>query len=245
LPDPDGDAREEISLTRSGPRVLVLFMSDAATAPSPTAQPTPAEPDKNTRSGRLLGLIYRLIDYGKELATTVRHRVQTEPFFAVCHFGTSDLAQILASISRGLHLASALEARVLRNAGRLDTVGRATGAASPRKPRLAAPATPPADETDRVLARMPTPARIAAEIRKRSIGAVLADICRDLGITPSHPLWEEVHIAMLHHGGNYVRLFFDVLKRAMPQPTRTGSPPPAGLRGPALQFSAPAATGPP
>jgi hypothetical protein len=45
---------------------------------------------------------------------------------------------------------------------------------------------------------------------------VLADICRDLGIPPSHPLWDELHRAINEYGGNFCRLYFDWLEQAFP-----------------------------
>jgi hypothetical protein len=30
--------------------------------------------------------------------------------------------------------------------------------------------------------------------------------CRDLGIMPSHPLWRELQIAVIRHGGSLARL---------------------------------------
>ena len=54
-------------------------MSSAATAPDATQPPAA---DKPTRSGRLLGLLHKLIDYGKELAGTIRRRAITDPTFA-------------------------------------------------------------------------------------------------------------------------------------------------------------------
>ncbi len=143
-------------------------MSAAASTPTPTTEPS--------RSGRLLDLVHKLIDYGRELAGTIRRRTATDPIFAKCCFGTTVLALIFSRISRGLHRANALEARVLRRATHLDAgpaPGRARSAAR-------APAAPPTAEADPRLARLPTPARIAAEVRGRPIGAVIADICRDL-----------------------------------------------------------------
>ena len=88
----------------------------AATAPQSTSQPDPPP----SRSGRLLSLIRKLIDYGTALAATVRQRVASDPIFARTGFGTADLAVIFARIVHGLHLARALEARVLRRAAWLD-----------------------------------------------------------------------------------------------------------------------------
>jgi hypothetical protein len=45
-------------------------MSAAASVPDPTTQPS--------RSARLLDLVRKLIDYGKELATTLRERASSD-----------------------------------------------------------------------------------------------------------------------------------------------------------------------
>ena len=96
----------------------------SAAAETPATEPSP--------SGRLLGLVRKLIDYGRELAATIRQRTTTDPIFARCRFGTTDLAQIFVCIARGLQLANALEARVLRSAAQLDA-GPAPGRNSIRR----------------------------------------------------------------------------------------------------------------
>jgi hypothetical protein len=63
-----------------------------AQAPTPTTEPS--------RSGRLLNLVRKLIDYGGELAATIRQRTATDPIFAIACFGTTDLALILARPAR-------------------------------------------------------------------------------------------------------------------------------------------------
>jgi hypothetical protein len=65
---------------------------------------------------------------------------------------------------------------------------------------------------------MPTPEQIAAQVRRRPIGAVIADICRDLGITPSHKLWRTLQSAIIRYRGNYTRLIIDMLDRVFPLP---------------------------
>jgi hypothetical protein len=60
---------------------------------------------------------------------------------------------------------------------------------------------------------MPTPDEIAEAARHRPIGAVIADICRDLGITQSHPLWGEVMMVVTEFGGNLVTLVEDIVDR--------------------------------
>ena len=107
-------------------------------------------------------------------------------------FGTSDLALILARIAQGLHRAGLLEEKIARTAARLDAEPQPKPAPSPRAPRAlpceAQPPSPrraqpqqPADAAS-LLANLPTPDQIAAKVRRQPIGAVLADICRDLGI---------------------------------------------------------------
>jgi hypothetical protein len=207
-------------------------MSAAAEPPDPPTQPS--------RSGRLLELVHKLIDYGKELAATIRQRAFTDPTSVICCFGTADIALILARISRGLHRADALEAKIVRSADRLDASPPA--APSQPRPRAARPAAAPATgEADPRLARLPTPAQIAAEVRRRPIGAVIADICRDLGIMPSHPLWRELSLVIIEHGGSLARLVKDILDQAFPLAAaarrRSQAPPP--------RFPAPVPTGPP
>jgi hypothetical protein len=205
-----------------------MFMS--AAAETPATEPSP--------SGRLLGLVRKLIDYGRELAATIRQRTTTDPIFARCRFGTTDLAQIFVCIARGLQLANALEARVLRSAAQLDAgpaPGRTRSAVTaPAAPRVAA-------EADPGLAGLPTPKQIAAEARRKPIGAVIADICRDFGITGSHPLWRDVQRAIIKHGGSLARLVSDILDRGFPRAAQLI----AASRRPNLRFETPGGTGPP
>jgi hypothetical protein len=73
-----------------------------------------------------------------------------------------------------------------------------------------------------ILAALPTSEQIAAQhatgldpvVRRRPIGAVLADICRDLGILPSHPLWPELSEVIVRRGGSLVTLLKDILTQA-------------------------------
>ncbi|HME22773.1 MAG TPA: hypothetical protein VKI44_15805 [Acetobacteraceae bacterium] len=213
-------------------------MSDAAETPAPTTEPS--------RSGRLLNLVRKLIGYGRELIATIRPRTAAEPLFAKVRFGTTDLALILARIARGLLLADALEARVLQRAAHLDAGPRRGRARS--APR--APAAPRAAEPrDAGLAHLPTPEQIAAEVRRRPIGAVIADICRDLGIMPGHldrAFWDELSQAIIEHGGSLAGLVKDILDQAFPLAARAASAVTlAAVRRPTLQFEAPGGTGPP
>ena len=186
-------------------------MSAAATAPGPTSQPAhwPALADRRGCLARLLGLVRKLIDHGRQLAAAVRQRsLPNDPALAGCCFGTSDIALILSRITLALQRATGLEARLLRSAARPDPKPRPPRVPSPRAARA-----PPAPADPR-LARMPTAEQIAAEIRHRPVGAVIADICRDLGIMPDHPLWQECRLVVMLHGGNLADFVTDLLKRS-------------------------------
>jgi hypothetical protein len=207
-------------------------MSAAATAPNVINQPAPG------RVGRLLNLVRKLIDYGKELATTLQQHGTTDLTTYTRGFGTRDIALILARITAGLLRAQALEARIVRNAARLDAAPKPKTRAAQRTPR-AKPAAPPNNHNDS-LAALPAAEQIAAEIRHRPIGAVIVDICCDLGITTEHPLWRELHLLIIKHGGNVVVLFKDLAQRLFaplcdsmaPAPPLPPSPTPAGTGPP-------------
>jgi hypothetical protein len=183
-----------------------------------------ADLPKPSRSGRLLTLVRTLIDYGQRLAATLRQRAAPNDTTDLSRaFGTGDLALILARIAQGLLRAGLLQEKIIRTADRLDAEPQRKPAPSPRtlpcqaqqrsprRPRTRQPATP-----DPRLAGLPTPDQIAADVARRPIGAVLADICRDLGIAPSHPLWDELHLAINQYGGNYIRLIMDRINQAFP-----------------------------
>ncbi|HXU60284.1 MAG TPA: hypothetical protein VN962_01190 [Polyangia bacterium] len=60
---------------------------------------------------------------------------------------------------------------------------------------------------------MPSAEAIAAELRRRPIGAVLADICRDLCLQPGDleaGRWEDLVAAVIRHGGQVVALMFGI-----------------------------------
>jgi hypothetical protein len=158
----------------------------------------------------VLSLLRKLIDYGQELARTVQQRTAATTLLTLAlQFGTGDLALILARITRGLRLANALETRLVSRPVRQDAVPavvRAPPADRARRPARRAVKRPS-------LPDVPTAEEIAAALRHRPAGAVIADICRDLGIVPGHPLWSEVMTVLVEHGGNFVSLFLDAMDR--------------------------------
>jgi hypothetical protein len=226
-------------------------MSAALKLPTPTPEPDPprAGADMPRRLGRVLNLVRKLIDYGKQLAATVQQRAGTPGFaFLVRPFGTADIAVILARITCGLRRAAMLEAKLCKRAerGRDLTVPpirlpaiRVPGAAREAAPRDVQPADPR-------LARLPTEAEIAEEVRRRPVGAVIVDICCDLGIAPGRldrAFWDEINHALMVYGGSSVRFFNDLEKRLWASLDSADQPDP-GMPAPPPRLPVPA-TGPP
>jgi hypothetical protein len=209
-----------------------MFMSLAASTRTQAA-----------RFQRLVGFVRRLIGYGRELAASFQ-RGETpldpaDPRDAAYRFGTRDLRIVLARIARGLLLAEALEIRLARrgNGPGTQPPTRATACPSPAR---ASGKRPPRPETDREPDpdNLPTAESIAEAVRHRQIGAVLADIRRDFGITPNHPAWQEAFGLLISYGGQLAPLIRDVMARM--RRVRVPLPPAAFALG-----MRPVCTGPP
>ena len=213
----------------------------------PHQDPLATGTDAPSRTGRLLGLVRTLIDRGKQLATTLQQRTATTNISNIIrNFGTIDIADIVARITRGLLRAAALEAKLDQRLARQQAAAANLNAPFCREPRASRPvhrsASVPEDPS---IAHLPTPEAIAAEIRRRPIGAVIADIIRDLGIVPSDPLWLELAGAVMQNGGNLSALFTDTRHRTA---VFIFNPPPEGHPEgvvPSLPPWLASATGPP
>jgi hypothetical protein len=227
-------------------------MSAPPTSAGPTNRPDPHQDrpatgaDAPSRTGRLLGLVRALIDYGRQLAGTLQQRTSATNLAEVTrNFGTIDIGEILARITRGLLRAAALETRLSSRLAREPTAPPAPADPSPRQPRAARPVDRTANTPDPRLAHLPTPADIAADVRRRPVGAVIADICRDLGIMPSNPLWRELPLAIIANGGNLATLVKDILNRVFPFPINPSVAVHPGGPAPHLPFGVTPGTGPP
>ena len=191
-------------------------MFDAATSPPEASlHPGPTDRALPPRVGSFLTLLHTLIAYGRNLADTLRQHA-ADPHLLPCFahvaiiLRTGDLTLILARISRALLRAAALEERLRRLAARgqdLRDPMRPVPTPKPRKkrarrkpaPRLHDPAQEPSLESP------PTLEQIAAEDRYRPIGAVLVDICLDLGIVPNQmdrATWNQLHDSIISYGGD-------------------------------------------
>src|ERR1700719_3791934 len=95
-------------------------MSDPPAAAGQANRPDPHQDrpatgaDAPTRTGRLLTLVRTLIAYGRHLAAALQQRTSATDLADITrHFGTIEIGEIVASITRGLLRAAALEARLI------------------------------------------------------------------------------------------------------------------------------------
>jgi len=201
------------SLTSPALCALILTVFDAATAPAEARNPDPTDRALPPRLGGLLCLLLTFIAYGRNLADTLRQHAadpRVLPWFTdvALTFHSVNLTLILARIRRGLLRAAALEERLRKFAARGQDLDpdriRPSSPCKPRPrkkpaPRLHDPAHAPSLESP------PTLEQIAAEDRRRPIGAVLVDICLDLGIVPAQmdrATREELRRAVVDYHGN-------------------------------------------
>ena len=219
-------------------------MTDVPTAAEPSKPgPTPDQPEVGgapTPSGRLVGLLHKLIDFGKNLLDTLRGQPAAETVFDVSvRFGTRDISLIVGRIIRGLRLAAELEERVVRAAPRLD---RPPARVAARVPPNQPPPTLPAEAEAATPVRLPTVREIAARARNKPIGVVITEICNDLGILSRDRLWRDIVAALNSHGGSFTRLVRDMFRRTM---LTSFFPPGTPLLPPAPEFRLASASGPP
>jgi len=163
-----------------------------------------------------------LLDYGRHLIDTVRHRAAAPDFGAIAAcFGTANLVTILAHLNRGILRATALERVLLARAatGRdIEFVERRTPAPQPeaapaeaqpfptrkRAPRLSRPAG-----WDDPELFMPTLQELERQVRRRPIGRTIQEICLDLAVVPGFchsQFWNELFDIMNYFGGSVGRL---------------------------------------
>ncbi len=221
----------KIFLTPRPGYVLVPFVPPSpATAaaqpprPGPPQDPAPTACPAPSLLARTLTIVRKIIDYGRQVAATLKQGTTAEHLEHITHsFSTDDIAEIFARIARALHIAAALEVKLLTYAGpperplpaaRLPTLGlsptaqpaRASAHALPpgAQPAYAAagPAAPGEDDAAARLARLPSAEELARMLRHRPIGAIIADLCLELGVRQGDPPWQDLLMVILQNGGN-------------------------------------------
>src|SRR5487761_2136449 len=203
-------------------------------APDPTAGLSTPQGPKPDRAGKpvpegiaaVLVLVRILLEYGRHLAATLEHRAAARSFSLIAQFfGTARVPFILARLSRGILRAMALERVLLARAARgRDLVVfqprfRAEPSAQPPAPQPAAEQKPPKPRPVRPeLPEFPTLEQLEAEIRRRPIGHAMADICRDLGISPSlcnGRFWAALYCAIDWYRGNFAQYYKEIRGRVV------------------------------
>src|SRR5689334_11480684 len=118
-----------------------------------------APPDEPySRVTRLVFLVGKLVIYARELAEALRQQGIDALAAYPARFGTGDVALILARIERGLHLAIALNCRLMLH-GSLHADPKPRAASARRTPR---PPAPPADNAPpRIDTAAPDPRLVA------------------------------------------------------------------------------------
>jgi len=193
-----------------------MFMNAAPATDDRAKDPAKRDPER----GRLLGLVRKLLDYGREIVATLQgHNGPLPPAAIARTFSSLNVALIITRITRGLMIAAALEQRLLRPAPPLGERAERPERPErierkePAKPRAKPAPRPPIPDPDaELLGQLPSAKEIAARIRNRPAGAVIVEICRDLGIACDHPLWLEIRDAIRHHGGNLAIMLRNILR---------------------------------
>ena len=175
--------------------------------PGPASPPDPQQDHPGNSMPEYIAVVLHavgiLLGYGRHLLATVKHRAAapTFPAIAAC-FGTTNLATIHAHLNRGILRAMALQNMLLARAetGRdISIVIRRTRADEsplapatpqveqptdqPAKPKAAPrPSLPPGQDDPELF--MPTLEDLERQVRRRTIGRTIGEICSDLAVVP-------------------------------------------------------------
>jgi len=201
--------------------VPIVFMPTTPSTAEPANRPERDGAGVPEGIARLLQVLHWLIGYGRTVAETLHQRSAQEFRSFAERYRRSDFSEILARIKRGLVLAAALQENLLDRArtGR-DVVPAVFRWFTPRPDRPSGSTCGSTGTRTRVRHTnivdmppdlLPTAEQIAAELRRRPLGAVLADICRDLGIRPgdlTEAQWAELHQLILKYGGDPTDVLF-------------------------------------
>ena len=202
--------------------------------PQPTNQPEPPKA-LPTHIATFLNLVRTLLGYAKHLDQTLTKQAVHPRFPTLAiGFGTHDFRRIAAHIQRGILRAMMLERFLLARAAQGRDIDP-TPPAEPAEPadiealdiKLRTPVENPTprpkperrlstDPDDPLNFSMPTLKELEAQIRRRSIGRTIADICLDLGIGPSicdGAFWQDIYDALWHFGGSFEQLCGTQTKR--------------------------------
>jgi hypothetical protein len=189
-------------------------MLDAAilSEPTPTPDTDRAAIRKAVPPGiaQVLYVVRFLISYACHIAATAEKcsvRGDISPVsipFPKCIDICALIIRVARGLKRALALQEMLEQRAATGADIEPVERRPHPHAGGSRRGSGAPDKQPKAE------RLPSAAEIAAELQRRSIGAIVADICHDIGIVPSDltdEQWDALQWVIHEYGGNLLRLW--------------------------------------
>ena len=189
-------------------------MSEAASLSPPTQSQTRAlRTAVPPGIAQVLYVLRFLIDYACNLAATAEHCAIDDDIAPV---GLSfpkgiTFAALIIRVARGIKRALALQEMLLQRAA----TGQDIVPVPPPRERSGASGKrnkdkPPQDE------RLPSAAEIAAELQRRPVGAIVAEICHDIGIAAedlTEEQWDALQAVIDTYGGDRMKLFPAVRNR--------------------------------
>ena len=197
-----------------------------------TPQPTPSDPPQDqpgttmpARTAFVLNALGIILTFGRHLRDTIRRRAAAPNFATIAAvFGTANVETISAHLERGIRRVIALQRVLLARgaAGRdIPDIKKPTHKDQPQpapadaetapadaKPKRSRSRTSPSpDWNDNPQLHMPTEEELVRQIRRRSVGRVLAEICLDLAVVPglcSSDFWYDLFEIMYYTPGKGV-----------------------------------------
>ena len=204
--------------------------------PAPTTERTPPDqpgPTVPPCIAFLLSVARALLGYGRHLDKILPDGAAQPGFPTIAAaFGTHDVRRILAHVQRGILRAMMLERFLLaRAAAGRDIEPVAPPAATeeadiealdlklraPAPPRAAALRMPRTDPDDPLHFEIPSLKELEAQVRRNPVGQTIAEICLDLGITPSacaSDFWDSLLEAITDFGAR-LKQFYDAKARRL------------------------------
>ena len=190
----------------------------AQTPDPPQDRPADVAPSLTTR---MLGLVRKLIDYGRQRATSLAQqpqpageaRIDLQIRFGILRFGQKSTARILAQIVHALRLAAILEDRLAGRPARRHTTASLCPCAVTALPRRPASRSAKTGQRDRAR----TPFHLPVDF-------LLLRICTELGIDYDDPLWKEMEALVNEHRDNRIASFQQTHKQQGSAPVTASAP---------------------
>jgi hypothetical protein len=204
-------------------------MDQTAPQPARTEDPEPSQDRPGTVVpsciAMVLSVVRVLLSYGRHLDEILLDRASHPKFPTLAaRFGTHDLRRIAAHIRRGILRAMMLQRHLLARAAQgrdivptpppapadpeaIEALDMKFRTQSQPRPTRRRPETDPDDPLNFSNLSL---RRLEAQVRRRSISRTIADICADLGVTPSGcdgAFWNEIYQTLSEFGGSFEHLF--------------------------------------